>query len=260
VSESKQMRLRELATVRTQREQDRKQAERDQEFVLEFLANCRSAVDIPELVGGQFFCQHRGRRGFVLWVPEGEHRMRIFVKVAFSATGGQGEQTPVSKVAASESAESKVSEYEWDVALIGKSGYQFDLQSEREGAPVAWRLTANRTEFATRSEVIPIGEVQWNSYSYSGGNRVVFPNQCEDIWQVPRIRAVANQPEAIGLYNLALRGDRDNQEFSIDMRVEVASEGSASVSPDGAASIIFRGHPELLAPYSSDGRFELLSQ
>ncbi len=249
----RQIRLAELQAVEAEQKQVIKQAENNQRLVFDLLANCRVAADIPILTGGQLFCQHRGDRGFVLWLPEGKHRLQIFAKVSFAAIQDETDQT-----LDSDEVEPVVTEYDWTVPLLGRTGYLFELESNGKVSPVTWRLTANHADFDSRREVIPVENVRADSWAYSGGNRVAFPNQCEQYWSIKGIRAAAGQSVPVGVYNLTIRGSQQNQKLVIELTAEVVSDGPTTVDPTGAARVISLGHPELLAPYAGDGKFELL--
>ncbi|MGB0597626.1 MAG: hypothetical protein ACPGLY_13145 [Rubripirellula sp.] len=253
--QTQQLRFAELQAVEDKRTQAIKQAENNQRVVFDLLANCRVATDVPMLTGGQLFCQHRGDRGFVLWVPEGKHRLQISAKVSFKAIQDQADPSLNS---GSGEAESVSTEYDWTVPLLGGTGYLFELESNGKVRPVAWRLTGNHADFVSQREVVPVEDVQADGWSYSGGNRVAFPNQCEQYLSIASIQAAARQPTPVNVYNLTIRGGQQDRKVTIALTAGVVSDGPTAVDPSGAARLISLGHPELLAPYTGDGKFELV--
>ncbi|MDF1841285.1 MAG: hypothetical protein P1U77_07610 [Rubripirellula sp.] len=255
--QTQQLRLAELQAVEDKRTQAIKQAENNQRAVFDLLANCRVATDIPTLTGGQLFCQHRGDRGFVLWAPEGKHRLQISAKVSFKASQDQPDQS-VGSDGGSGEAEPVKTEYAWTVPLLGGKGYLFELESNGKVRPVAWRLTGNHADFVSQREVVPVEDVGADGWSYSGGNRVAFPNQCEPYQSIAGIQAAAGQPTPVNVYNLTIHGGQPGRKITIELTAGVVSDGPATVDPGEAARLISLGHPELLAPYTGDGKFELV--
>lgn len=261
--QDQQLKLAELQAVEDERTQVIKQAENNQRAVFDLLANCRVATDVPTLTGGQLYCQHRGDRGFVLWVPEGKHRLQISAKVSFNAIQDQADQSLDSvsgsgSVSVSGEAEPVKTEYDWNVPLLGGTGYLFELESTGKVSPVAWRLTGNHADFISQREVVPVEDVRADGWSYSGGNRVAFPNQCEPYQSITGIRAAAVQPTPVNVYNLQIHGGQRVRKITIELTAGVISDGPATIRPSGAAWLISLGHPELLAPYTGDGKFELV--
>ena len=140
--EVQQSHLVKLKAAETKRKAASEQAEIDKRLVFDLLGQCRAASDIPNLAGNQLFAQHRSNTGFVLWVPQGSHRLEISVAVSFRSTNkGKNES------AAREDVEDEVKKYDWTIPLLGASGYMFDLKSDRKGGPVTWTLTANHVDF-----------------------------------------------------------------------------------------------------------------
>lgn len=259
--QTQQLQLAELQAVEDKRTQAIKQAENNQRAVFDLLANCRVATDVPTLTGGQLFCQHRRDRGFALWVPEGKHRLQISAKVSFKASQDQADQSLESDSdsdSGSGEAEPVETEYAWTVPLLGGKGYLFELESNGKVSQVAWRLTGNHADFVSQREVVPVDDVRVDGWGYSDGNRVAFPNQCEPYQSIAGIQAAAGRPTPVNIYNVMIYGVQQGRRITIELTAGVVSDGPATIDPSGAARLISLGHPELLAPYTGDGKFELV--
>ena len=151
----------------------------------------------------------------------------------------------------------------WTIPMIGDTGYLMKLQVGRKGyrnrpdEPFSWELTANRKEFESRKEFVPIGEFVSNGWSYSGGNRALFPNQVQRRYRISDLEAAAKDPPSIELFVLNVNGKQSDASLIANLSVTLHSEGPATIGADTAQSIIIRQRPDLLMPYDGGGKYGL---
>ena len=264
-----------LSKVEAERKAAEQRASKNRRMILQFLSKCRVPNDIPELTGAQIFAQHRGDSGFAIWVPEGSHQLVVTAELSpdkrSAATSTPPvDPTPTSDDPASDESETaqedrSSAEFEgrnqtWSVPLSGAAGYLFQLETparrDDQGA-VAWQLLGNPDRLEAPGESILDEGFDANGWSYTGSDRVSFPNEASGIYRPEGFATAAQNPPPVEVYNLTLRGKWLGKPASLQIRAEVKSAGGAQLSPLSAAILLNQQESNLLMPYSGGGRFFL---
>jgi len=245
-----QTRVAELRQAELQLAATREQSHKDRLVIFDLLQQCRVADDIPTFTGHQLFLQHRGAAGFALWVPDGKHQLRIDATLTTPS--------PSQKNGSQGDVERKVEKLSWNVDLLPSTGYLFDLESDRKGAPVTWTMTAGNRAFEVRSETAPVEGFRSKGWSYSGSNLAAFPGQVRYTYTIDDLVAVAKDPPDVRLYDLKLNGrDAENNSIEIVFQATLISDAPARIGGSNAISILVRRRPDLLGPYQGGGYFDL---
>jgi hypothetical protein len=231
-------------------EAERRQAEKDRRIVLGVLGQCRSAEDIPKLLGDRIVARRQTFEKLCIYVPEGSHTLAI---------SSSWKQTPVLNQpnGADASDTTGSGAMTWRVALQGASGYLLQLVSNRTGGPVQWELTSNHADFQTQVETVPVEGFSHRGSSWSGTDDVVqFPNQVQ--WSsISELESAAAAPHGVNLMNAMLNGVVDDQPYEISLDVRIFSDTPACIPASDAQRVIILGREDLLKPYSGAGKYSI---
>lgn len=227
----------------------RARAEEDKRTMLAVLSVCRSAEDIPHLGGNRIVARQHGYESLCFYVPGGSHTLEI-------SSFWQPASTLLASPFPSANNAKADGEKTWRIPLRSACGYWLTLQSHRDGRPIQWELTSSDSEFATRSETIPLQGFSQRGGSWSGSEIVRYPNQIERY--SPRdLQATANAPPGVRLMNAKLNGSLHEQPYQVAFAVRVRSDGPACVSASDAQRVLILKQGHLLLPYKGGGKYDV---
>ncbi len=238
-----ELRRHELNTLTSELADARSQIQENKQVVWSLMRQCRVVEDLPKFATGHLFLNHRGDDGLALWLPAGNHR--LIIKMRVKHLPDENGVTP------------EDDDLDWKVDLPGDAAYQFDLDTDRDGDDVSWKLTSSSEAFETQSGNVGLTNFRGSGWSTSGGDLVLYPNQLQRLYQIKDIEAAASNPPATKLFKIQLVPRKGGEAKSVDVEVELTSEGPATLSPGDAQSVIARRRGDLLKPYEGDGKVEL---
>jgi hypothetical protein len=236
----------ELQAIADRLEERRGQAEIDQRIVMNLLALCRSAEDIPDLRGNRVAAQQQGLEKVCFYAPAGTHTLVVSYKWKPQPTSTE------------KAADANTGEQSWSVPLLPESGYFLTLTSDRKGGPVGWELTGNHPRFETRAETALIKGFSQRGSSWSGSGLLLFPNQIER-FTASELDAKRADPPGLRLLSGKLNGVCQEQSVEIAIEVHLKSSEPACISASEAQRIIVLGRDTLLEPYTGGGKYTLRS-
>ena len=228
-------------------ETERNQAESDKRIVLELLALCRNAEDIPDLQSNRVVARHQGIEKLCIYVPEGAHTLRISSTWKPKPSSGSSTKDDVPDAAGA-------GEKTWSMPLLPACGYFLEFDSDRKGGPIQWELTSNHSQFKTQAETVPFDGFSPHGSSWSGSDVLQFPNQVER-FTISELEAAARVCPGVKLMDSKLFGQCHNQPYELSIDVRLVSDGPACVSASEAQQIIVMGRTDLLLPYEGGGKY-----
>ena len=228
-------------------ETERNQAESEKRIVLNVLANCRIAEDIPDFQTNRVVARRQGLEKLCIYVPEGSHTLKILCK--WKPTPSQGTSTK-------DDVPAGAGEKTWSVPLLPACGYCLTFDTDRKGGPIQWELTSNQPQFKTQAETVPFEGFSHQGSSWSGSDVVQFPNQIER-FTIVELEAAAKVRPGVNLLDATLLGKHHDQPYELSINVRLLSDGPACVSATDAQRIIVMGRADLLLPYEGGGKYLL---